>query len=327
MKKITMITALMLFGVFAFGQQKETGEVKVRGTRLTYPLVKKWIEGFNKEYPNIKVSIAPNAPEDSIDFTLAAYELSETDVNETQKSLVVTRYVQLPVVNSNRPGLTELQSRGVKEKDLQDLFFTPTTPSFLASSQAQSQLYVRDRPVCAVKAFAAHYGNDPKKINGTGIKGDDQDLAEAVKNDVNGISFNNLGFIYDVKTRKVQNGLAVLPLDLNENGKVDKEEEIYGTLDEVIEYVEKTKNPKFVNEHVNFVFKKDAKNVAAARFLNWVLTNGQQYNHQLGFVNLENKFLNVQKNIFKSSFKVSSTSSCEGTDEVMSERKSRLVSR
>jgi phosphate transport system substrate-binding protein len=318
MKKITMILALVLTGVFAFAQQKSDGIVKLRGTRLTHPLVRKWIAGFNKEYPNIIVKIAQDAPADSIDFSIASYKLTADDVKENQKSLVVARYVQLPVVNSHRADLAALQARGVKDKDLEELFFKQTAPSFLSSSQTKSQLYVRDRPVCAVKAFAAHFGDDPKKINGTGIKGDDQDLATAVKNDVNGISFNNLGFIYDVKTRKVQDGLAVIPLDLNENGKVDKDEQIYATLDEVISYVEKTKNPKFVNEYVNFIFSKDSKNVAAAQFLNWVLAKGQQFNHELGFINLENDFLAEQKEILKSGFKVGAVSSCEGADKLVS---------
>jgi phosphate transport system substrate-binding protein len=327
MKKITMIIALMLMGVFAFAQQKNESIVKLRGTRLTHPLVRKWITEFNKEYPNIVAKIAQDAPADSIDFSIASYKLSPEDVKESQKSLVVTRYVQLPVVNSHRSDLATLQARGVKDKDLEELFFKQTEPSFLVSSQTKSQLYVRDRPVCAVKAFAAHFGDDPKKINGTGIKGDDQDLAAAVKNDVNGISFNNLGFIYDVKSRKVQDGLAIIPLDLNENGKVDKDEQIYGTLDEVISYVEKTKNPKFVNEHVNFIFSKDSKNVAAAQFLNWVLTKGQQFNHDLGFINLENDFLTEQKEILKSGFKVGAASSCEGANKLMAQRSVKVSSK
>ncbi|HEY8934546.1 MAG TPA: hypothetical protein VIM65_04970 [Cyclobacteriaceae bacterium] len=326
--KVALITALVLTSALALAQQKNAGIVKLRGTRLTHPLVNKWIAEFKKEYPDIKVSIAQDAPADSIDFSIASYALSEKELEGNKDAVVVTRYVQLPVVNSNRPGLAELQATGIKEKDLQNLFFTDTAPVLLASSKSQAPLalYVRDRPVCAVKAFAAHYGNDPSKINGIGIKGDDKDLAEAVKKDVNGISFNNLGFIYDTQTRKIANDLAIIPLDLNENGKIDKDEQIYGTVDEVIAYIEKTKNPKFINERVNFIFSKSSVNTSAAIFLNWVLNKGQQYNHQLGFINLEEQFLQQQKVILKSNFKVSSTSSCDGLEKLALERKSKQAS-
>jgi phosphate transport system substrate-binding protein len=322
MKKTIMIIALMLATTLAFTQQNVRGIVKLRGTRLTHPLVRKWIDEFGKEYPNIIVKIAQEAPSDSIDFNIASYKLSGSDIKENQRSVVVTRYVQLPVVNSQRPDLNALQTHGIKENDLRALFFKSTDPA-LPAVGGKLQLYVRDRPVCAVKAFAAHFGDDPKKINGIVIKGDDQDLATAVKNDVNGISFNNLGFIYDVRSGKVQAGLAIVPLDLNENGKIDGDERIYDTLDEVIQYVEKTKSPRFVNEHVNFIFNEASTNIAAATFLKWVLSKGQQYNHQLGFINLENDFLVEQQEILRSGFKVGSATSCEGADKVMSQRKSK----
>ncbi|MEO7989715.1 MAG: hypothetical protein ABI663_09255 [Chryseolinea sp.] len=327
MKTINIVTALLLISItISFSQQKETGIVKLRGTKLTYPLVNKWISEFNREFPNIKVSIAPTAPADSIDFSIASYALSASDLEGDRQAVVVSRYVQLPVANSNRPDLAKLQATGFTEKSLSDLFFIENTPNFLASSQTQTPiaLYVRDRPVCAVKAFATHFGNDPKELKGTGIKGDDQDLAAAVRNDVNGLCFNNLGFIYDVKTRKITHGLAVIPLDLNENGKIDKDEKIYGTLDNVVDFIEKAHHPKFINEPINFIFRKTSTNASAGIFLNWVLTKGQKFHNELGFLSLDDQLLVEQKTIAATTFKASS-SSCEGADELMKKRKSKQV--
>lgn len=324
MKTKTLITlALVLASNFLFAQKD--GIVKLRGTRLTYPLVNKWISEFNKEYPNVRVCIAPSAPADSIDFSIASYELKPTDLKEFQQSVVVTRYVQLPVVNSNRADLNELQTKGITEKKLGEIFFSPENQTLTASinNDVPLDLYVRDRPVCAVKAFASHFNVDPKTIKGNGIKGDDQDLAEAVKKDVNGFSFNNLGFIYDTKTRKVVDKLSIVPIDLNSNGTVDKEENIYGSLDEVITYIEKTKSTAFINERVNFIFNKDTQNKNAGLFLFWVLTKGQKFNHELGFINQENQQLDDQKKIASSTFV--SVASCEGTSDLQSLRKSKKL--
>jgi phosphate transport system substrate-binding protein len=181
-------------------------------------------------------------------------------------------------------------------------------------------LYVRDRPVCAVKAFATHFGNDPKELKGTGIKGDDRDLVEAVRKDVNGLSFNNLGFIYDAKTRKITEGLAVISLDLNENGKIDHDEQIYSTLDDVISFIEKMHHAKFVNEEVNFVFSKASKNTSAGLFLYWVLTKEQKFNHELGFVNQDDEFLLEQKTLAAATF---SSASCEGANDLMKKKNQR----
>ena len=316
---------------FAYGQQKENGVVKIRGTRMAYPLINKWIAEFKKVHPDIQVSIAPSAPADSIDLTIAAYALTEKELTETRGGVAFTRYVQLPVANSKRPDLAQLQVRGFSEADFRKLYFTPETPTFFASSQNPSPitLYTREKPACAAKTFAAHFDHDPKAIQGVGVKGDDQDLAKAVKADVNGISFNNLGFIYDLNTRHVVDGLAVIPLDLNENGKVDKEEQLYGSLDDVIAYIEKTSNDKFVTENVNFLFDKNSTNAAAGVFLHWALTQGQQYSHALGFLTFDDQTLETQRTLAATTFKrlPISSSSCEGADNLMKTRRAAKATR
>jgi len=322
-KRIIFTTFILLFTIETFAQQKETGIVKLRGTRLTYPLVQRWIGEFNKEYPGISVLIAPNAPADSIDFSVAAYGLTQRDYKGNRTGVAVARYVQLPVANNKRPGLPALQAKGFTAADFNTLYFGSSNKGRFDASNAPITLYTRERPACAAVTFAKHFGNDANELKGVGIKGDDQDLARAVKQDVNGLSFNNLGFIYDVKTRKVSDGLAIVPLDLNENGKVDSSEQIYGTLDKVISYIEKTNHPKFVTERVNFIFSESSSNQAAGIFLSWVLTKGQAFNHALGFLSLDEKTISDQKVITLSTFKIASVPSCEGVDRIMAKRKSK----
>lgn len=320
MKKKIALFVLLLTGSLAWAQQQNAGTVKLRGTRLTYPLVNKWIAEFNKDYPNIKVSIAPKAPADSIDLTLAAHSIVAEDLDRTREAVAVTRYIQLPVANSKRSDLKALQAKGFTEADFNNLYFSSGTPQLFAAVNSPITLYTRERPACAAVTFARHFGNDPKTIKGVGVKGDDQDLATAVKEDVKGISFNNLGFVYDVKMRKVTEGLAVIPVDLNENGKIDRNEEIYSTLDEVIAFAEKTNHPKLIAENVHVLYKKDSPNNAAGIFLSWVLTKGQQYNHNLGFLNLEGDVLTQQLSVVTTTFKVSSTS-CEGPGALTKQRR------
>jgi len=322
MKKFGILLLLVASAYVALAQQKESGIVKIRGTRLAYPLINKWIDEFKKVYPDIKVAIAPAAPADSIDLSIAAYALTDKDLENNRAGVAFTRYVQLPVANSQRADLAQLQARGFSDADFQRLYFSPETPTFFASAEASPiTLYTRDKPACAAKTFAAHFEHDPKAIQGVGVKGDDQDLAKAVKADVNGISFNNLGFIYDLNTRKPVEGLAIIPLDLNGNGKVDKEEQCYGTLDEVIAYVEKTHNKKFVTENVNFLFSKSSSNMAAGIFLHWALTQGQQFSHAFGFLAQDDQALREQQAIAGATFKTVSTSSCEGADNLMKTRR------
>ena len=296
MKNIITI-AFVLFTSVALKAQTPAEEiVKVKGTRLAYPLILEWAKAFNKKNPGIKVVISPESPADSIDLTIASYDVSTSNLKENIQAIVVARYVQLPIVNSHRPDLAELQERGLSDEAIGKLFFNNETPVNFSSSASPTplSLYVRDRPVCAVKAFASHYHQQPVQLQGFGIQGDDQELANAVRRDVNGISFNNLGFIYNVTTRKVTDNLAIIPLDLNKNGKIDDGENIYGTLDTVVNFIERTQHPAFVNEKVNLLYDRNNPKAATRLFLKWILTEGQQYNHQLGFLLADEELIKRQ---------------------------------
>jgi phosphate transport system substrate-binding protein len=97
------------------------------------------------------------------------------------------------------------------------------------------------------------------------------------------VAYNNLGFVYDLKTRKQKQGIRVVPIDINANGKVDKEEAFYGNLDQLIQKLEVTQSDLPPTGNMVFIYKEDKPEVTA--FINWVLDKGQNYNHALGFLN------------------------------------------
>lgn len=52
---------------------------------------------------------------------------------------------------------------------------------------------------------------------------------------------NNISYAYHDKTHKPTKGIAIVPMDVNGNGKLDEEEKFYGTLDELMETIAKGK--------------------------------------------------------------------------------------
>ncbi|WP_418868718.1 hypothetical protein [Segatella hominis] len=50
---------------------------------------------------------------------------------------------------------------------------------------------------------------------------------------------NNISYAYHDKTHKPTKGIAIVPIDVNGNGKLDEEEKFYGTLDELMEAIAK----------------------------------------------------------------------------------------
>ena len=106
-------------------------------------------------------------------------------------------------------------------------------------------VYRRDKNVCASRSFAENVTGSQLDVAGTLVNGDDRALSAAVKKDINGISYNNLGLIYDLHTRKVLDSIAIIFIDFNENGKIDDDENIYATLDNVLNYLSTNSNTAY----------------------------------------------------------------------------------
>jgi phosphate transport system substrate-binding protein len=112
--------------------------------------------------------------------------------------------------------------------------------------------------------------------------------------DSTGISYLPLPLIYDLSSRKLIEGLTVLPVDLDGNGKVNDEEKIYDNLNTVIQKFESS-NPKDLKnvpiEYLHLSVDKSKASPEAVTFLKWVNENGHNYLNEFGYLKPEaNKF-------------------------------------
>ena len=313
MKRIIFMLMLASLVMQATAQNAFRGKViKVTGTRLTHPLVQRWIDEFTRLHPGIAIQLNSKIPADSADIVIASYTLRPGDVKEGRVGIALNRYIQLPVINKQHKKVEALQAKGFTDADFRRIYFSDGDNPI-----AHFSVYKREKPACASIAFANHFGNEQKDIKGFGVNGDDRDLLNAVKRDSNGISYNNLGFIYDLKSRRVVDSIAIVPIDFNENGQIDASEQIYGTLDSVLLFAEKTPDAKLVSEHVNVIIHKTSPDKNVIDFLQWVLTKGQRFNHAYGFINLEPSIIQAETKKLSS---LTAVHACTNTGQLVKSR-------
>lgn len=271
-------------------QSNDQNKIIITGSRFTYPLLEKWIEEFQKENPDVKFRLIPRGTPnvDSANFIINAHELSQEEIRVGYKVVNINRYAILPVANEKNPHVKEYFEQGIKEKELKKLFFHKHDPFANVDKDKEAKrkekhlkglvLYTRQQKACAPTTFAKNYGFLQEDILGTPIGGDDKHLIQAVIKDTNGLTYNNLGLIYDLKTRTINPKLRVVPIDLNNNGKLDDSEKFYNTLDEVITRLETKQVSQISIGYVNISFPQDSeKNRTITLFLNWILANGNKY--------------------------------------------------
>lgn len=314
--KFLLIHLFFLASLANSNSQNTPGEkIIITGSRFTYPLLEQWITGFKEVHPEIEFKIIPRGGSnvDSANLVFNAHKLRPEEIKPGYYAVNIARYALLPFANAKNPLTEQWQKKGIKEKDFKKMYFKKNDPYNLQEQELKEKqkdknayqpvVYSRAQKACAPIAFSSHYGFEQDDIVGKPIGGDDKHLITAVERDTNGVSYNNLNLLYDVKTRKIKNNISIIPLDLNANGKLDSDENLYGKLDDVIYKLENNKVPEIPVEYINVLYSAQTietnKNVTL--FLAWVFTNGQKYNHDLGFLEFDAATLAMQKEIFEAS--------------------------
>ena len=294
MKKI-IFALLMLTGLFvnqSYSQEKSDNKVIITGTRFTYPVVEKWLVEFKKTHPDVNIRLArlgePAA--DSANLRITSHDVDVSALKAGETYVAIAKYGLLTIANEKSPLVAYYKDKGLQEADINQLFFTDHT-----GQKLNYVVYTREQKSCAPISFASYFGHSFSDLSGTKVPGDDKALLQALRKDSLGISYNNLGYVYDIRSRKLAEGIAILPVDLNHNGKIDKDERFYNTLDEVIARYEGAPNNLLATEDVNVVYQKSTSNPNLQVFLNWVLNDGQKYNHEVGFLNFNTVELAKQK--------------------------------
>jgi len=193
------------------------------------------------------------------------------------------------VISSQNPALNEILAVGLKPDAGNDLWITGKSKTwnqvFNSKSKAPIHVYTRSDACGAAEVWAKYFGQKQEDLLGNGVFGD-PGLALAVKKDPLGIGFNNIGYVYDFNTKKQVTGIRVLPIDLNKNGKIDPDEDFYSTMDNLIDAIAKGKYPSPPARDLFFVLNKKPTGKVIKEFLKWVLTDGQKYVNETGYINL-----------------------------------------
>ena len=284
-------TAVLLFGTAIassfINKDHENKIINITGTRFFYPLVEKWAEEFKKENPDVDIIVRFGLQNADISMTGTPVDKENPDKG---KYTVVSKFAVVPIINEQNPAWTELQKRGLSKTDFEKIYFRGDQQinNFALNSGVAVPIRVYTRGACASATFSRHFGKKIDDLANLDTKiADDEVLLQNVLNDSLGVAYNNLGFVYDLQTRKQKPGIKVVPVDLNGNGKIDSDENFYDNLDQLIQKLETAHIDLPPVGKMVFIYKEDKPEVNA--FVTWVQAKGQQYNHSLGFLNASAK--------------------------------------
>lgn len=282
----------------SFSQEKSSGQISISGAFALYPMVVKWADEYKKINPGVRFDISAggagkgisDALNGMVEIGMVSREIYSEEIKKGAFPVAVTKDAVVAVVSELNPAINEIMIKGLKTDAGNNIWitgrYTTWSQAFGTKSSSPIHIYTRSDACGAAEMWAKLFGEKQEDLLGIGVFGD-PGLAQAVKKDPLGIGFNNIGYVYDATTRKQIKGLKVVPLDLNNNGKIDSDENFYESMNDLIAAIASGKYPSPPARELYFVMKGSPKNnKVLTQFIRWVLSDGQKFVNESGYISL-----------------------------------------
>ena len=291
----------------SLSQEKSSGQISISGAFALYPMVIRWADEYRKINPGVRFDISAggagkgisDALNGMVEIGMVSREIYTEEIKKGAFPVAVTKDAVVAVVSELNPALNDILTKGLKKDAANNIWitgrYTTWAQAFEAKSSSPVHIYTRSDACGAAEMWAKFFGKKQEDLLCVGVFGD-PGLAQSVKKDPLGIGYNNIGYAYDATTRKQIKGLRVVPIDLNNNGKIDSDEDFYTSMNDLIAAIASGKYPSPPSRELYFVMKGSPKNnKVLTDFVQWVLTEGQKYVNEAGYISLSKEKIELER--------------------------------
>ncbi|GAB4453432.1 MAG: phosphate ABC transporter substrate-binding protein PstS [Anaerolineae bacterium] len=274
--------------------------ITISGAFALYPMVVRWAEEYKAAYPEVQFDISAGGAgkgmsdvlAGAVDVAMVSREIRQEEADQGATGFAVAKDAVLATVNANNPVLDQLLVVGLTPAHGAEVWIngTITTWGQLVGTDNADRIsvYTRSDSSGAGEMWAIFLGGkaqeDLQQGTNIAVQGD-PGLAEAVRQDPLGIGYNNLNFAYDAATGRPIEGLRVIPLDLNGDGKIADDEDFYADKASLTAAIADGGYPS-PPARALYLVTKGAPSDTVAAFIRWVLTDGQAFVDETGYVQL-----------------------------------------
>ena len=220
-------------------EKKEKSIVTLSGAFAIYPTAIAWGEEFQKLYPDVTIEVsAGGAGKGAADCISGLVDIGmvsrDPDPSELEKGITAIPICHdgvFLIINEKNPYIDVILERGVTREILNALYIEKKKMTFEEILQLKSQtktlvnIYTRADSCGAAATFAKFLGKfKQENLDGIGVNSDPQ-MINAALNDINGISYANFSYVFG-RDGKVFQGIKVIPIDVDANGKIEENERI-----------------------------------------------------------------------------------------------------
>ena len=273
------------------------GSITLSGAYALHPMVTRWAEEYQRLHPGVAFEISNGGAgrgmtdvlAGAVDLAMVSRRVTPEEQGQGAYAIPVVRDAVFPMINRRNPVAAEIAAQGLSPEVLSEIFISGEITTWGATVGRpdvadEIHVYTRLDSSGAAETWSLFLGGDSQSdLVGVGVSGEPA-LLQALIADPLGISYNNLGYAFNNASGEPVEGVVPAPVDLNGNGVAD-DEEVAATMSTAADLIATGKYPAPPARDLNLV-AKGRPTGRTADFLLWVLTDGQEFVDQAGYVQL-----------------------------------------
>jgi phosphate transport system substrate-binding protein len=275
----------------------EVNTIYVSGAFALFPMMATWAEAYQQVNPTVRFDIQGGGAgkgmtdllSGAVDIAMVSREIRPEEKAQGAFPVPVTIDAVVGTFNANNPYREQLLATGITPEKAGAIWISgeiTTWDQLLGHGAAEPiHVYTRSDASGAGEMWAQFSGGTAQEdLTGTAVNAD-PGLAEAVRQDRLGLGFNNIGFVYNLATGAIGEGLQVIPIDLNSNGRIDPDEDFYQQRSDLMQAIAEGIYP-YPPARPLYLVTKGEPDPLIRDFYRWVLTDGQAFVPEAGYINL-----------------------------------------
>ncbi len=237
-------------------------------TKSTNDIAVKWIAEYNKLLSGEQISVIESNTEMPASEGISI--VNEEAATGAQWKMLLGRNAMVPVINKNNPLISELNHSGVPAVKLMQILENPIDQNWGA---------LINKSDVALKIYIATEADGSSETGLTSAE-----MIKKVQQDIYALGFCNLSDVLLPDASALIDNIMILPIDKNNNGRLESFENIYSSIEDFMRGVWIGKYPKQLTNSIYAVSSARPSDEAALGFLSWAITDGQNVLNASGYI-------------------------------------------
>lgn len=218
--------------------------------------------------------------------------VDEENLKDTKSAslwkMTIARDAVVPIMNAGNPMLEKISREGLTSWEfarlLKDTEKTEWEAIITGGMKARINLFIPDNEQTKAQ-IAAFAKIDPAMMKGT-ITASSREMINTIQQDIYSVGFCHLDDLVDPTTSDFYSKIRIVPIDKNQNGRIDYFENIYAGKDAFFRGVWIGKYPKTLSGNIYAIAPAKPTDKNELAFLEWVISDGQQFLNSSGYTEL-----------------------------------------